>query len=1344
MLRNITKVIGGNPQKREIDRLRELVDLINLKEAEFEELDNNALRGLTADFRSRLAQGESLDDLLVEAFAAIREASKRTIGLRHFNVQLIGGIAMHEGTIAEMRTGEGKTLVATLPLYLNALTGKGAHLVTVNDYLARRDARWMAPIYHFLGLSVGVLQSRREDEGGVMGYIVDLDNRSIKEEENQLQPVSRQQAYAADITYGTNNEFGFDYLRDNLITDIRNRVQRGHYYAIIDEVDNILIDEARTPLIISGPASEDVEWYSKMAVVVKQLDPEDYDFDEKDRSIALTEIGEIHVEEVLQIPLRDPDRPEDITPEQARLLGYLEQALRAELLYKKNKDYIVKNGEVVIVDEFTGRLMAGRRWSEGLHQAVEAKEGVEVKPENITHATITLQNYFRKYEKLAGMTGTALTEAEEFSTIYDLDVLEIPTNLDFECDQQDADLITLKAKDDQGYSFIYYAEKDDPQQKAVYWKRKDYPDLVYRTEEAKLQAICLEMIKVNILGRPQLIGTTSIEHSERLSDRLHAEQIRRLLTINLIRQKWMRSNRVNTIERVIPELVPLSAPLPEINTNQLYQFAKKLGVDSIQLENEDNQNILLELLDLEISQQNRDRLSAIINGGISHQVLNALKHDQESRIIESAGAYQAVTIATNMAGRGVDIKLGGEIKETMLSEVRRILSRAKIDPYGMTNREMAEKLEENTFELSESESESVSVFMAFLENMAKVRQEGGLHVIGSERHEARRIDNQLRGRSGRQGDPGSSRFYLSLEDDLMRMFGGERAEKMMSMFNLDPSLPIESKMIGRLVEQAQERVEGYNFDIRKHLLDYDDVLNDQRERIYTERDQVLVKENLNEDVWGMLENEISQRVLALPDDPDGDWKLLAFLDEIQPGMFYPDQEIRLLSFTVQILEEHLTKKTAGASDTNIIREELIKIAEQTLTAQKEHLIAQTQDFIQRTIDTFETQRIERMEMLDIFFDTLADLENQSMSEINTQLQKLVHLKITLERDQVSQIMDGNNSTLNTIRELVSGQLKQIFLSRILLTIEQRIGQKFGVNPDDLLSLAWDEILDKISTVIDERFSQYADLQNQPNHPIIQNIDHILKRQRDDNKGVLDVGAILMEMAIGTQVAFNQETHQRMLRRINVLNYVFFVAKKCMPIEPGILTQKIVTHLKVAREKLRLVWGKMEMQRISQSNLQYSQLPEDYRAGIDSSLDAVTKEILQKEDLSAVAEGKNLGIIDAFGLKVQQIIYRHILLQSITELWMEHLTRMEALRVSIRMEAYAQRDPLVQYKSFSTDAFRELLANIRLSVVSKMFRMQPAKPTQSTTDVPQKLENSQNNNKSGQKQQKTRKRHKKKR
>jgi preprotein translocase subunit SecA len=1342
MFKNIAKVIGGNPQKREIERLRVLVDAINQVESQYADLSQDDLHGLTASFKLRLEQGESLDDLLVDAFAAVREASKRTIGLRHFNVQMIGGIAMHEGMIAEMRTGEGKTLVATLPLFLNALTGKGVHLVTVNDYLARRDARWMAPIYNLLGLSVGVLQSRRDESAGMDGFIIDPDFHSFKEEDDQLRPVGRREAYAADITYGTNNEFGFDYLRDNLIMDINSRVQREHHYAIIDEVDNILIDEARTPLIISGPASEDVEWYGKMAAVVKQLEPEDYDFDEKDRSIALTEIGEIHVEELLQIPLRDPDRPEDITPEQARLLGYLEQALRAELLYRKNKDYIVKNNEVVIVDEFTGRLMAGRRWSEGLHQAVEAKEGVPVNPENITHATITLQNYFRKYSKLSGMTGTAVTEAEEFSTIYKLDVLEIPTNLDYETDQPNSDLVTLNTKDEEGYSFTYYAGKDDPQKKALYWKRKDHPDLVYRTEEAKLRAICLEIITNNIIGRPQLIGTTSIEHSERLSSRLHAEMIRRLLTINLIRLRWMRDQGIEYLERVVPELAPLNAPLTEIDASNLRQHAQKIAVQPIQLENDENLDMLIDFLGLEISDDYRELLSGIIKGGINHQVLNALKHDQESQIIEGAGAFRAVTIATNMAGRGVDIKLGGEIKESVLADVRRILTQSGLDPYGMTHREMAEKIKTLSTNFSEQDAGSVEIFKKYLDGMANVREAGGLHVIGSERHEARRIDNQLRGRAGRQGDPGSSRFYLSLEDDLMRMFGGERAENMMRIFNLDPSLPIESKMIGRLVEQAQERVEGYNFDIRKHLLDYDDVLNDQRERIYSERNRVLVKDDLNEDVWGMVENEIHLRVQASLGDPnDGGWKLLSFLEEVQPTMFYQQQDVRLYAFTIRQLNEYALSKIGDLSDHDLVRSVLLDIAEKSMDAQKEHLLAQTRDFIDRTQETFDVQLKERLDLFDIFLDALDG--DQPAREINAQLQKSVRLKLELNSDQIEQLRGQDNATRKQIQGEISNQLKQTFLSRILMTIEPRIGQKLGLNVAELASVPWDAVTEKVIAIIDERYSKNADLRGQPNHPIIQNMDRLLKRQIEGEGQDFDLSAILTEMAFGTQVAINQDTHQRMLRRVNMLNYVFFTAQACLPKNPEKLTQTIINHLQGTQEQLRILWGKMDMQRIADNGLQFGQLTENYRAEILNRLSDAQKETLHQHELSELISGSDLDIFDAFGTSVQQVIYRHILLQSISELWIEHLTRMEALRVSIRMEAYAQRDPLVQYKSYSTDTFKELMANIRLSVVSKMFRMQPSKPRSAGDENPAQQKPKGGGNQAQENKNKSRKRHKKK-
>jgi len=428
MFKKISNIFAGDSQKRRLDKLVTVVDQINALEPTFEALSNDALRAKTDEFRQRLSQGETLDDLLPEAFAAVREASKRTLGLRHYDVQLICGINLHQGNISELRTGEGKTLAATLPLYLNALEGKGTHLVTVNDYLARRDARWMGPIYDLLGLKVGVLQMSTSADGNQVAYIYDPEEHSLREETNLLRPVRRAEAYLADITYGTNSEFGFDYLRDNITMSWESRVQRGHHYAIVDEVDNILIDEARTPLIISGPSHEDAEYYIRMAQIAKALNPEDYEVDEKDRTVSLTEIGVAHVEEMLGMPLSDPERPEDITPEQAHLLGFLEQSLRAQFLFHRNKDYIVQNGQVIIVDEFTGRMMPGRRWSDGLHQAIEAKEGVKVQAENVTQATITIQNYFRMYKKLAGMTGTAMTEQEEFYRIYGLDVLAIPTN----------------------------------------------------------------------------------------------------------------------------------------------------------------------------------------------------------------------------------------------------------------------------------------------------------------------------------------------------------------------------------------------------------------------------------------------------------------------------------------------------------------------------------------------------------------------------------------------------------------------------------------------------------------------------------------------------------------------------------------------------------------------------------------------------------------------------------------------------------------------------------------------------------------------------------------------------
>jgi preprotein translocase subunit SecA len=1330
MLKNIAKILGGDPQKREIDRVIPRIDQINQLEPEYEALSPDELRAKTAHFRQRLADGETLDDILVEAFAAVREASKRTTGLRHFDIQLIGGIFLHEGKIVEMRTGEGKTLVATLPLYLNALAGKGAHLVTVNDYLARRDARWMAPIYNYLDMKVGVLQMSSRTESAQFAFMVDLDKHDNREEDDQLHMVYRREAYAADITYGTNNEFGFDYLRDNLVMNLKDRVQRGHAYSIVDEVDNILIDEARTPLIISGPASEDVEWYSRMAVVVRQLNPEDFDFNEKDRSVALTEIGETHVEELLQTPLRDPDRPEDITPEQARLLGHLEQALKAQLLYKKNKDYIIQNGQVIIVDEFTGRLMPGRRWSEGLHQAVEAKEGVKVNPENITHATITLQNYFRKYSKLAGMTGTALTEAEEFSTIYNLDAVEMPTNLDYRASRPEEDLQVYQAKDEEGYTYTYYALGSDAQQQPLYWKRKDYPDVVYRSEEAKLRAIVLEILKFHVIGRPILVGTTSIEHSQLLSSRLSGDSLRRMLMALLVREGWLKHNNIKTPEKVIPELEFLNQPVSALVPDEMRRFARGIGLESINPDSPQNLADILAYLGL--PEEMMPRLEETVRGGIQHQVLNALKHDQESQIIENAGAYGAVTIATNMAGRGVDIKLGGEIQESTISEVRRFLNKRGVDPYGLSNAEMAAQLRQIPASGYEEVEEVIQAFLTFLDNMNRVRKLGGLHVIGSERHEARRIDNQLRGRAARQGDPGSSRFFLSLEDDLMRMFGGDRAENLMRVFSIDPSIPLESKMLGRLVEQAQERVEGNNFDIRKHLLDYDDVLNDQRERIYGERDRVLVKEDLEEDVLDMLHTELQRRIPDALQDEEGPWKLLAFLDEIQPTIFYPQFGENLPSYTLSLIQDILEESISDSQDPAAVESGLLELAEQAIQAESRHVRNQTSAFIQRTADSFIQQADERLDLLDIFLENNEELFESSPKEFYNQLQTQVHLKLNIDSGLTQAMQEDPDEMQGILRTLVEETLLKIVLSRIIMTIERRINSRLSVDLDQLSTLDWISIEDRLLEAVEQNFQDKSAQLRKPESQILQNIKALIRKQQEAGNG-FNLYELTTGISVGTQAAIDPRTRQKVNKRVNLLNYIYLAALGLENEDPEEISADILEHLEGIQVKMQHIWGKMEIQRIFENIQWYKDLPEDYRTNLAPFMDEQAEEVLKSKELKTLLDEDNSIAIKIFGRYVQQTIYRHILLRAISDLWIEQLTRMESLRISIGMEAYAQMDPLVQYKSRSTDAFKNLFADIRMGVISRMFRLQPAKPVTvnaepaQSTGAAQKTDSSQGKN-----------------
>ncbi len=1038
-----------------------ILEQINLLEDEFEKLSNDALRAKTDEFKQRFSNGESLEDLLPEAFAAVREAGKRTIGLRHYDVQMIGGMTLHRSNIAEMRTGEGKTLVATLPLYLNAITGRGVHLVTVNDYLARRDARWMAPVYQALGLSVGVLQMAARTENGKNAFVVDTSKTSPHEDQNQLVVVTRADAYKADITYGTNSEFGFDYLRDNLTMSLGERVQRGHYFAIVDEVDNILIDEARTPLIISGPAADQAEWYIRMSQVVRQLQPEDYDTSEKDRNVSLTEIGESHVEEILGETLRDPDRPEDITPEQAQKLGYLEQALRAQFLFHRNKDYLVQNGKVVIVDEFTGRLMPGRRWSDGLHQAVEAKEGVKVEAENVTYATITLQNYFRMYEKLAGMTGTALTESEEFYKIYKLDVLPIPTNLEFQATKNDSPLEEIASKDDDGYKVSYFAHRGDAEKKPVYWRRKDYPDVVYRSEEAKLRAISLEIIERNIKGQPILVGTTSVEHSDRLGDRLRAEPVRTLLQALLIRQVWMEKNNRQDDERAIPELEFLNAPVDQLKTAEMRQFARGLDL-SLNPEEPENMDRLAAFF--RIDESLKPRLLSVLQGGIPLSVLNARKHDEESQIIARAGAFGSVTIATNMAGRGVDIKLGGELPEDTLADVNHVLAKTGMDPYVLNNEERRRELLKIPAEDYSIYEEAVKGFLQYMDDMERVRAVGGLHVVGSERHEARRIDNQLRGRAARQGDPGSSRFYLSLNDELMRLFGGPNVENLLKRLNIDESLPIESGMVGRLVEQSQERVEGSNFDVRKHLLEYDDVLNTQRKRIYSQRDMVFTKEDLSEDVMDMLHTELQKRIPAGLKDEEGPWRLLAYLEEIQPPLSYAN--IHYPSFSFRLLVNEIRRQLpAGEFSLDKVKDVLVNVAEQALAAEDEHLLHSLDMLLESTGLSLQTQIDERYDTLDTYFEGIGDVEEgmpqRRPQELLDELTGLVRVPLRLQNDQLRRLPEADEDVKKVIRQQISYTLLGVTATRVVGSLRRRLPEAADMRLTATQDTNWKDLADQV-------------------------------------------------------------------------------------------------------------------------------------------------------------------------------------------------------------------------------------------------------------------------------------------
>jgi preprotein translocase subunit SecA len=1312
MFKNIIRVLGGDPNRREIERLIDtVVSRVNALEDTYEDLNDEQLLEKTGEFRQRLADGETLDDLMPEAFAAVREAAKRHLGQRHYDVQLVCGAVLHQGKIAEMRTGEGKTLAATLALYLNALEGKGAHLVTVNDYLARRDARWMAPIFIALGMRVGVLQMASRTDSGKRGFLVDLERTSPHEDRDQLLMVPRKEAYAADITYGTNSEFGFDYLRDNQVIDWEERVQRGHHYAIIDEVDNVLIDEARTPLIISGPASDDTQWYVQMAQIVDRLRPEDYEVSERDRSVSLTEIGEAHVEELLDMPLRDPERPEDITPEQARILGYLEQSLRAKHLYKRNKDYLVQSGRVIIIDSSTGRLMPGRRWSEGLHQAVEAKEGVRINPENVTYATITLQNYYRMYEKLSGMTGTAITESEEFDKIYKLAVLPILTNLEYIVSRQDSELEELKTRDDQGYEYGYYSLKEDQSHEPVFWRRKDYTDVVYRTTEAKLRAIAEEVIRLHIIGRPQLVGTTSVENSEVLSRRLQSKSVRTLLQVLLLRDIWMEVNKIDIVDRSNPALNPLNESLDDINPGKLRAVARDLNIKlSLNLEDQENVDRLMKIFDLE--EEHRERLLDVIKGGVPHNVLNARKHDEEAKLIAFAGSFGAVTIATNMAGRGVDIKLGGELPENVVNDVVRVLENRGYDAYEMSLDERLQALEKVPIEeLSVVRAESIHTFLQYARHMQKVKELGGLHVVGSERYEARRIDNQLRGRSARQGDPGSSRFYLSLEDDLMRLFGGQQVESLWGRVFMDDSQPLEMRILGRIVEQSQERVEGANFDARKHVLEYDDVLNTQRNRIYTLRDRAFQKEDLSEDVLDMLRTELHQRIPAGLSDEEGPWKLIAFLEQIQPpfefeGISYPSFALRLL------MEEIRQRVTTDNPAPEELRAILLDIADKSLLARKEHLMNATKRLLDAAADSLERQLDERYDTLDTYLGSISDMdemeESPSPSQMLAQISEYVQVPIKLESSDMRSLAEGDDDVVEELRQQIEAHFITLTLRRVVGALERRLDETLDLPLNELQQLPWREVFDRILESVDLIFDQQMQRLLGDKGQIAADLDSVWGRI---NGNLLDeriLISLLMLITQGSRLTFDRRTHQRRTQQYTRLTYLFYVAQIMAAESKEKTEERILTHLENALERLQLLRGVMEWKRLAQSEFTPGQFDENIRSQLVEEWGLERFEEIADSPFPALQPDEQILLRDILGKRLQNETYREILVRVISSQWVDYLTEIEALRVSIGLEAYAQRDPLVQYKSKASEMFQGLLAEIRMGVITRVFTYQARK------------------------------------
>ncbi len=1112
MFKNLMKKVWGDPNEKELERLQSAVEQINALEETFQSLSDAELKAKTPAFKSRLQAGEPLEDVLPEAFALGREAAKRTVYMRPFDVQLVGGIVLHQGKVAEMKTGEGKTLVATLPLYLNALTGQGAHLVTVNDYLARRDVQWMGPIYHLLGISVGLLQQEMES------FLYDPAYTSGQYP--SLRPAARQEVYRADITYGTNHEFGFDYLRDNLTYRLEDRVQRELHYAIIDEVDNILIDEARTPLIISGPSDEPIEEYHRFAQVAKKLKADiDYEVDTKEHSVVLTEPGLARVEQEAGIAnLYDESN--------VQYVQYMEQALKAQMLYRRGRDYILQGRNVILVDEFTGRLMPDRRLSDGLHQAIEAKEGVRIKPRTMTNATITIQNYFRMYEKLAGMTGTALTEAEEFHKIYNLDVMVIPTN--------------------------------EPM------IRQDREDMVYRTEEAKWRAIVGEIEQCHRSGRPVLVGTTSVEKSEKLSRMLKKQDV-------------------------------------------------------------------------------------------PHAVLNAKNHTKEAAIIAGAGEPGAVTVATNMAGRGVDIKLGGDLSEETIEEAHRVLRERGIDPFRATPDQFKSAIAE--------------VDPDYALRQEKVLSLGGLHILGTERHEARRIDNQLRGRSGRQGDPGSSRFYLSLQDDLMRRFGGSGIASLMERLGVEDDIPIEHGLVSKSIESAQTRVEGYHFDIRKHLLEYDDVLNRQRELIYGQRHRILTEGDLLPDLRQMLEAQADDLLDRTWNKDGRQWELAHYLDTILPlsspytavragghdrrghkrqqevyevfsyPFALPSGRTCLPPFSVSLLAEKAGQGDPAPAE---VGSRVVGMVQKGLAQHKTHLLEEVvRETFEKEIDRYQDQQQAFLEGVEVRIDEyvgLAEEQGQAMNNrsllqqvrdslpfgLDIKPSELSSLELDEVHDRILAVSEAayhrwrcdlliravmgrlsRELPLEDVRltDLEAGTVKRLFEQAIPSAPDEEAGARLErmqrkddaknnfvevlleINADARLELG---ILERVFLqAVDREYDKWAEQQ-------VAELDATLSRELKGRQALSEKDIVqLLLKVLGVRYLDNTAPSRGHVARFPL---PFIVVAQVIDLREEELGRTILAHLERAMADRQRIWSAQEMARLGKLSLAH--LDPESRAGLE--------------------------------------------------------------------------------------------------------------------------------------------------